>query len=113
MSNTLVPEPADIQSNSVGWRHLTRLEPYFHGSHKKSVVGSDKLGAPKNPAILDEFSATAYEYMVDLFASTTAIGISSPAVQILLWNQDSAIHSLQLFAKSKSIEELSSLDREP
>ena len=64
LGNALVPEPADIQPNSVGWRHLTRLEPYFQGSHEKSVVGPGKLGAPKDPTVLDTSPATAYKYMV-------------------------------------------------
>ena len=27
LGNALVPKTADIQSNLVGWRHLTRLDP--------------------------------------------------------------------------------------
>ena len=60
LGNALVPEPSDIQLNSVGWRHLTRLEPYFRGSHEKSVFGPGKLGAPKDPAVLDKSPATAW-----------------------------------------------------
>ena len=82
MGNALVPDPADIQANSVGWRDLTKLEPYFQGSHEKSVIGPGKLGAPKDPVVLDKSLATAYEYMVDLFPCTTAIGIPSPEVQV-------------------------------
>ena len=67
LDNALVPQPADIQSNSVGWRHLTTLESYFQGSHEKSVVSPGKLGAPKDPAVLDKSPASAYKYMVDLF----------------------------------------------
>ena len=54
MGNALVPEMADIKPNFVGWCHLARLEPYFQGSHEKVVVGPGKLGAPKDPAVLDK-----------------------------------------------------------
>ena len=64
------------------WRHLTRLGLYFHGSHEKSVVGPGKLGAPKVSAVLEKTSLTAYEYMIDLFPRTTAIGKPRPAVRI-------------------------------
>ena len=47
LGNALAPEPADIQPNSVGLRRIMRLEPYFQGSHEKSVVGPGKLGASK------------------------------------------------------------------
>ena len=82
LGNALVPEAADIQPKSLGWRHLTRLEPYFQDSHEKSVVGPGKLGAPKDPAVMDKSPATAYKYMVDLLPCTTGIGIPSPAVQV-------------------------------
>ena len=59
LGNALVPEPADIQPNSVEWRHLTRIQPYFQGSHEKSVVGPSNLGIPKDPAVLDKSPATA------------------------------------------------------
>ena len=32
-----VPGTADINTDLVGWRHVTRLVPYFQGSHEKSV----------------------------------------------------------------------------
>ena len=82
LSNALVPETTDIHPNLDGWGHFTRLEPYFQGSHEKSVIGSGKLGAPKNPAVLDKSPATAYEYTVDVFPCTTAIGMPSTAVQV-------------------------------
>ena len=43
------------------------------------MVGHGKLGAPKDPAILNMSPTTAYEYMVDLFPCTTAITKSSGA----------------------------------
>ena len=52
------------------------------GSHEKFVVGSGKLGASRNPAVLDESPATAYEYMVDLFPCITAIVLTSLAVEV-------------------------------
>ena len=61
LGHALVLEPADIQPISVRWRHLTKLEPYFQGSHEKSLVVPGKLGAPKEPAVLDQSPATAYE----------------------------------------------------
>ena len=64
----------------VGWSHRARLRPYFEGSYEKSVAGPGKLGAPKDPAVLDKSPATTYEYMVDLIPCTTAIGTSSLAV---------------------------------
>ena len=53
MGNALVPEPADMLPNSVGWRHVTSLEPYFQGSLENSVVGPVNRGVPKDPAVLD------------------------------------------------------------
>ena len=82
LGNAFVPETADIQPSLVRCRYFTSLEPYFQGSHEKSVVGPGELGAPNDPAVLDKSPATAYVYMVDLSAPTTAIGISSPAVQV-------------------------------
>ena len=82
LGNALVPETADIQPNSVAGRKLTRLASYFQGSHKKCVVVPGKLGAPKDPAVLDKSPETAYEYVVDLFPCTIAIGILTPAVQV-------------------------------
>ena len=82
LGKAVVPEPADTQANSVGWHHLTRREQYFQGSHEKSVVGPGKLGAPEDTAVLDKSPPTAYEYMVDPFPCTTAIGIPSPAVHV-------------------------------
>ena len=55
------------------------------------------VGAPKDTAVLDKSPSTAYEYMVDLFPCTTAIGIPSPAVG--LWNQGPAILILRLLEK--------------
>ena len=75
LSNARVAKPTDIQPNSVGWHHLTRLEPYFQGSHEKSVVGP---GVPKEPAVLDNSPATAYNYMFDFSPCTTAIRIPIP-----------------------------------
>ena len=68
LGNALVPETADIQPNLFGWRHLTKLQPYFQVSHEKSVVASGKFGAPKIPAVLDIFPATAYVRKVDIFS---------------------------------------------
>ena len=82
LSNALVPEAADIQPNSVGWRHITRLEPYFQGSREKSVVGPGKLNAPKDSVVLDKPSTTAYDYIIDIFPCTTAVVIPSPAGQV-------------------------------
>ena len=86
LSNSLVPETADIQPNLAGWRRLVGLEPYFLGSHENYVVGLGKFGAPKDTAVVDKSPATAYTYMVDLFPCTSGIGIPSPAVQV--WSQE-------------------------
>ena len=59
LDNALVPQPADIQSNSVEWHRFRIYEPYFQGSSEKSVVGPGKHVAPKDP-ILDKSPATAF-----------------------------------------------------
>ena len=46
-----------------GKRRARNAGANSRGSHEKSVVGSGKLGAPKNPAVLHKFPATAYEYI--------------------------------------------------
>ena len=109
INSCLVPETANID----GWRHLTRIEPYFQGSYEKSVVGPGNYGGPKYPAVLDKSPATAYEYMIDLFSCTTANGIPSQRCMSGLWNKYLAFLSLRLFAKSKKIGELSSLGPQP
>ena len=40
LSNPLVQGMTDIQPNLAEWRHPTGLEPFFQGSHEKSVIGS-------------------------------------------------------------------------
>ena len=56
---------------------------------------SGRLGSPSDPAVLDKSLSTAYGHMVDLFPSTTAIGVPSPALQVHnFWNQDPVIFSL-------------------
>ena len=59
LGNALVLETANIQPKLVEWRRLTRLQPYFQGSHENSVVGRGKLGALKDHAVLDKSPATA------------------------------------------------------
>ena len=61
-----------------------RYDPYFEGSHEKFVVDPSRLGAPKDAAVLDKFTATAYVYMVDLFDCTTAVGIPSTVMEVRL-----------------------------
>ena len=101
LGNTLVLQTADIEPNLVGSGHLTRLEPEER-SHEKSVVILGKLSAPKEPAVMDKFPATAYEYLADLFLSITAIGIPSPAVQLRLLEPKS---SYSLFPTSSKVRE--------
>ena len=79
-----------------GWRSLSGVEPYFQGSCEDYVVGFGKLSGLKNPVVLGEFALSAYVYMLELCKSC-------------LLNDDPAILSLRLFAKSRSIEELSIL----
>ena len=112
LGNALAPEMADIQPNLVEWCHLTRFEPYFQGSHEKSVVCPGKLGAPKDSTFLDKSPVTAYENMVDIFPCTTAVGIPSPALHVWAGTMIQ-VSSVADFRKVKSIRELSSLDPEP
>ena len=72
LSNSVVKDTVDIQPNLVGWCHLTRLESYFWCSQEKRLVRSGKLGAAKNPALLDMSTTTNYEYMMDHFPCPTA-----------------------------------------
>ena len=52
------------------------------------MVGSGKLYALKDPAVLDRSPATAYGYMVDLLTCTTAIEILSlENVLSIMWHQ--------------------------
>ena len=80
LSKALVPETAYIQPNLAGRGLFAKLEAYFQGSHKQSVVDSGKLGAPKTHAVMVKYDETSYEDMVDRFPCTTAIGVPSPAV---------------------------------
>ena len=67
--------PAEL----VGWRHLMKLESCFQGSHGKICGRSWQTRCSRRPAVLDKSPATAYEYMVDIFSCTIAIGIPSLA----------------------------------
>ena len=65
----LFSETADIQPNLVGWCQRSKFEP---GDFEKSVVGSNKLGAPKDSTVLYRKSPpTAYMYMVDSILAPT------------------------------------------
>ena len=75
------------------------FEPYYQGSYEKSVVGPGKVGAPKDPAILDESPAIAYEYMVDIFLSAIAIVVPSSAVQVRSLEQRSSYPQFPIFRK--------------
>ena len=77
--NALVPEPAEIQPNSFGRRHLMR-RAVFSGYPREVCGRSRQTLAPKISPIVDKSLATAYMYMVDLFPCT--IGIGTPAVQV-------------------------------
>ena len=59
------------------------------------------VGAPKDTAVLDKSPSTAYEYMVDLFPCTTAIGIPSPAAQVRSLEPKSSYPQSPTFRKIK------------
>ena len=113
-ANALVPEPANIQPNLVGWHHLTRLEPYFQGSNKKCVLGSGKLGAPKYPCSSGQhFSDCLRVHDRSLSMHHRYWNTKSMRCKSGLLNQNPAILSLRHFTKTRSIEKLSSLDPKP
>ena len=106
LSNALVPKTAYIPTDVAGWRHLMRHQPLFQVSREGSVLGSGRLGAPKNPAVLDKSPVTTYESIVDLFPCTIAIGVPNPAVHVRHLEPRSGYPHTPTFAKTKMIEKL-------
>ena len=83
-----------------------------YGTHNKSVVGSGKTGRSGIPCP-DKSLATAQTYMVDLFPCNTVIVVAILAVKVHYLKRGSIYTKRPPFRKSRNIEELSSLDRDP
>ena len=111
LSNTLVPKTAYIQPDLAGWRHLTRFEPYFQGIHKKSVVGSGNSAQRKNLQFWTSLQYTCAQSIY--FFAPPSLEYQVQWCKSEICNQDPAPISIRLFAKARSIEDLSSLDPKP